>query len=146
MYKMNASEVMASFNEIVNQANAGKRTAENVAKDLYAKAAELRAMADALTLMARKLSGNTSNEPVGREVIVLKDGERIRKKKPETTKTSKPAKPTKPKYHKPTQAEIDVMTPERRARYEANVARCDKMRMAKALNALQEKAKEAKIS
>lgn len=74
MCKMNANEVMASFNEIMNQARKGEQTAEQVSKDLYAKAAELRAMADALTKLARQLSGNTSNEPAGREVIVIPEG------------------------------------------------------------------------
>lgn len=96
MCKLNASEVISSFNEIVNQANAGKQTAESAAKALYAKAAELRAMADSLTLLARQLSGNTSGVPAGRETIYLKEGERHPKAPKPGRKPSKAKKSKKP--------------------------------------------------
>lgn len=138
---MNPSEVITSFNEIVSQANAGKQTAEQVAKALIAEAEELRGRADRLVKLARQLTGNISlSEPINRKTILLKEGESLRRKK------AKEVKPTKPKYHKPTQAEIDAMTPERRAKYLANVERCAKMREAKQQKALVEKFAETKIS
>ena len=132
MCKMNPNEVMASFNEIVNQVRKGEQTAEQVSKELYAKAAELRAMADALIRLARQLSGNTSNELIGREVIVLKEGERH-------PKAAKPGR--KPKAKK--QRRTYVLTEEQR---QVRRELCAKMREAKQQKALVEKFAETKIS
>lgn len=137
---MTANEVVTSFNEIVNKAAKGRQTAEQVAKSLTQHAAELRKQADALVLLARKLVGNADVSL--RQTIVLKEGERH----PKAPKPGRKPKVKSKAYHKPTQAEIDAMTPERKAQYLANVERCKKMREAKKKNSLVEKFAQTKIS
>lgn len=138
---MNASEVVTSFNEIVSKAQSRECKAQDVARKLQAQAAELRRQADALVLLARQLVGNTDTNL--KEPIILKEGERH----PKAPKPGrKPVKAKTKQRRKITQAEIDAMTPERRAKYLANVERCRKMREAKQKQALVEKFAQTKVS
>lgn len=137
--------VLSGLQSIIAESENVKRNAFSVAKWLREEISRIDADIDALkkrrdeyVLKARMLDGG-KNAPTQQEKELSKTAQK-------TTKPVKSSKPVKPKYHKPTQAEIDAMTPECRARYEANVARCEQMRMAKQKKALTEKFAETKIS
>lgn len=139
MCKMNASEIISSFNEIVSQASAGKKTAESVANQLYAKTSDLRKQADDLIMLARQLSGNASAEPVGRDTIYLKEGERH----PKAPKPKR--KPSKAKTKTKTIPD-DQLTPEQLAARNKRREICKMMLERKKQKALVDKFAETKIS
>lgn len=143
MCNINANELKNLVDGMASAIAKEECTKRKVIEQLTAKAAEMRAMADALTQLANNLrNGLSDDEPAGRRTVSLKEGERH----PKAKQAKISSKPSKPKYHKPTQAEIDAMTPERRAKYYANVERCRMMREAKKKNSLVEKFAQTKIS
>ena len=141
MCNINANELKNLVDGMASAIAKEECTKRKVIEQLTAKASEMRAMADALMRLANNLrNGLSDDEPAGRNTMYLREGERHPKKRRNRAKTT-----PKP-YHKPTQAEIDAMTPERRAKYYANVERCRMMREAKKKNALVEKFAQTKIS
>lgn len=143
MCNINANELKNLVDGMASAIANEECTKRKVIEQLTAKAAEMHAMADTLTQLANNLrNGLSDDEPAGRKTTHLREGERH----PRLKRVAEKQKPSKPKYHKPTQTEIDAMTPERRAKYYANVQRCEQMRYAKAQKAMVEKFKETKIS
>ncbi len=91
MCKINVKALKEQVDAMASAIVKEESTKFKVIEQLTAKAAELHAAADVLTMLANNLrNGLSDTEPAGRRVVVLKEGERHPKaQKPKSEKKSK---------------------------------------------------------
>lgn len=133
MCNINANELKNLVDGMASAIAKEECTKRKIIEQLTAKAAEMHAMADALTQLANNLrNGLSDDEPAGRNTMYLREGERH-------PRAPKPGRKPKAKVQKPKRPISD----ERRAQLQEQ---CRRMREAKQKNALVEKFSQTKVS
>lgn len=131
MCKINVNQIVELAEQLREQSTRSEATNNKVAEQLRLSAKRMREEADQLDRLAANLvNGLMTDEPAGRKVIVLKEGERH----PKASAQGRRAKKRKPKYPISEQRRLQLQE------------QCRMMRERKQKQALVEHFAETKIS